>query len=245
MFTSGSVFQHQNEKIERGEISGPGTHYLHLDTLGIINGCVDDSIAQPAYSVMAWNNTYGVVAINETTKHKQLYELHRPDGILDQLRECQRLDRVLQNPKEGREGEKVEPSFVEEYCHNASTYSEETLVGPYMESGKYGWFDVTHSGVDPFPTNYHIGWLNQQWVQKALGAPLNFTWSSAMIGRSFDMHGDLARGGYLEALADLLDNGVKVHLMYGDRDFACNVSFIGGGFFFFWFPSGPFKIHKS
>ena len=34
------------------------------------------------------------------------------------------------------------------------------------------------------------------------------------------------RGGYLEGLADLLDKGVKVHLVYGDRDYACN--WVGG-----------------
>lgn len=30
----------------------------------------------------------------------------------------------------------------------------------------------------------------------------------------------------MEAVAYLLDSGVKVHLMYGDRDFACN--WLGG-----------------
>lgn len=33
-----SFFAQQNEKIANGTISGPGTHYIHLDTLGIING---------------------------------------------------------------------------------------------------------------------------------------------------------------------------------------------------------------
>lgn len=222
-----TVFQKQNEKISRGEISGPGTHYLHLDTLGIVNGCVDDLIQNEAYSFMAWNNTYGVVGINETTKHKQLYELHRPDGIVDQTRECQRLDRALrQQQQQDEEGkESIDPYFVEEYCANASEYSSKILVEPYMESGKFGWFDVTHPLADSFPTNYHIGWLNQHWVQKALGTPLNFTWSSIVVGRSFNEHGDMSRGTYLEALAELLDHGVKVHMMYGDRDYACNVGF--------------------
>lgn len=218
------VFQKQNDKISRGEISGPGTHYLHLDTLGIINGCVDDVVQSEAYSFMAWNNTYGVKAINETTKHKQLYELYRPNGILDQARECQRLDRVLRKAEEARDGdENISPHYVEEYCFNASTIGSDILVSPFMASGQYGWFDVTHPLADPFPTNYHIGWLNQHWVQKALGAPLNFTWASSVIGSSFNSHGDMSRGGGLEALADLLDHGVKVHLVYGDRDYACNV----------------------
>jgi carboxypeptidase C (cathepsin A) len=49
-------FQEQNEKIKNGSISGPGTHYLHLDTLGIINGCIDFEITQLANLDMAFNN---------------------------------------------------------------------------------------------------------------------------------------------------------------------------------------------
>lgn len=196
-----------------------------------------------AYSFMAWNNTYGVVGINETTKHKQLYELYRPDGVLDQIRECQRLDRLLQAAGGQDEDSRnnIDPDFVESYCRNVSKYQSEVLVSPYLESGRYGWFDVTHPAADSFPTNYHIGWLNQHWVQKALGVPLNFTWVSPAVSGSFDFHGDMSRGGYLEALADLLDNGVKVHLVYGDRDFACNVR----PFFFLFFCPPPRAILKE
>lgn len=38
--------------------------------------------------------------------------------------------------------------------------------------------------------------------------------------------GDFVRGDFLPAIGYLLDSGVKVHTMYGDRDFACN--WIGG-----------------
>lgn len=34
--------------------------------------------------------------------------------------------------------------------------------------------------------------------------------------------GDIARGGFLEDLGDLLDRGVQVVLMYGDRDYIGN-----------------------
>lgn len=42
------------------------------------------------------------------------------------------------------------------------------------------------------------------------------------MAAAFSAHGDMPRGGYLQGLADLLDAGVGVHLVYGDRDFACN-----------------------
>lgn len=31
-------FLEQNAKIDKGVIKGPGVHYLHIDTMGIING---------------------------------------------------------------------------------------------------------------------------------------------------------------------------------------------------------------
>lgn len=171
-----------------------------------------------AYSYMAWNNTYGLTAINETTKHRQLWELSRPGGIQDQMHECSRLAKALEDPGQTS----VDPVYVEQYCANVSDFSARILVTPYMETRKYGWFDVSHPSADPFPWNYHLGWLTQGWVQKALGVPVNFTWASPAISAGFDKHGDMPRGGYLEDLAHLLDNGVKVHLVYGDRDFACN-----------------------
>ncbi|KAF8864587.1 hypothetical protein BDZ45DRAFT_684976 [Acephala macrosclerotiorum] len=34
--------------------------------------------------------------------------------------------------------------------------------------------------------------------------------------------GDIVRGGFLETLGSLLDRGVQVTLVYGDRDYVCN-----------------------
>lgn len=42
-------FQTQNEKIENGTIEVDHAHYLHLDTLGIVNGALDDVIQGEAY----------------------------------------------------------------------------------------------------------------------------------------------------------------------------------------------------
>ncbi|KAF3771034.1 carboxypeptidase S1 [Cryphonectria parasitica EP155] len=234
-----NFFRKQNEKISRGEISGPGTHYLHLDTLGIVNGCIDVEVQDETYSFMAWNNTYGLVAVNETTKHRQLWELFRPGGLKDRAAKCKRLDQLLsaqrssqaQKKKEEEEhddndDEVVDPEYVEAYCRNLTMASQEILIQPYQETQQHGWFDVTHPAGDPFPPNYHLGYLNQQWVQRALGVPVNFTWASGSVSQAFSKHGDMPRGHHLEALADLLDGGVKVHLVYGDRDFACN--WIGG-----------------
>lgn len=49
-------FQQQNEKIINGTIDEEGTHYIHLDTLGIVNGLLDNLIQFPSYNQMAYNN---------------------------------------------------------------------------------------------------------------------------------------------------------------------------------------------
>lgn len=176
----------------------------------------------PAYSSFAWNNTYGLNVVNETTKHRQLYELERPGGLRDQILECQRLSEALKDPSSTTD---IDPSYVDQYCFNTSTTASSILIDPYVEGAKHGWYDVTHPLADPFPRNYHVGWLTQHWVQEALGVPVNFTNSQA-VGVAFSLTGDMPRHGYLTELAHLLDHGVKVHLVYGDRDYACN--WIGG-----------------
>ena len=51
-----ALFQDQNQKILNGTISEEGTKYIHLDTLGIINGKIDNSVQLPGYAHMAFNN---------------------------------------------------------------------------------------------------------------------------------------------------------------------------------------------
>jgi hypothetical protein len=67
-----------------------------------------------------------------------------------------------------------------------------------------------------------FGWLNQAHVQKALGVPVNHTWASPAVARAFSKTGDFVKGGQLENLAYILDHGVNVALLHGDRDYACN-----------------------
>lgn len=50
-----AFFELQNEKIANGTIGQPGSHYLHVDTVGIINGCIDKLCQVQAYADMAYN----------------------------------------------------------------------------------------------------------------------------------------------------------------------------------------------
>jgi len=52
-----NYFYQQNEGIKNGSVKGVE---LQMDTLGIINGIIDEQIQAPYYPEFAVNNTYGI-----------------------------------------------------------------------------------------------------------------------------------------------------------------------------------------
>jgi hypothetical protein len=87
-------------------------------------------------------------------------------------------------------------------------------------------YDISQPIQKPFPPPYLQGYLTQFHVLSALGVPVNYTPVSSAVNHAFDATFDPLRTGQLEALASLLDSGVRVHLMYGDRDLITN--WVGG-----------------
>ncbi|EFE44055.1 carboxypeptidase S1, putative [Trichophyton verrucosum HKI 0517] len=77
-----AFFEEQNQKIKNGTWKGhEGTmHVLHLDTLMIVNGCIDRLVQWPAYPQMAYNNTYGIEAVNASIHAGMLDALYRDGG---------------------------------------------------------------------------------------------------------------------------------------------------------------------
>lgn len=214
-----AFFQEQNEKIANGSLTEPGeSHYIHLDTLGIINGCVDLLVQAPSYPDMAYNNTYGIEAINETVYDQAMEAWSKPGGCKDQITRCRRL------AKEGDPHMYGNNAAVNKACQEADSYCSNTVEGPYILYSGRGYYDISHFDPDPFPPPYYLGYLSQNWVQKALGVPINFTESVDSVYTGFSSTGDYPRSdvrGYLEDIAYVLDSGIKVALVYGDRDYAC------------------------
>lgn len=85
-----------------------------------------------------------------------------------------------------------------------------------------GFYDIAHPAADPFPPPHLYGFLAEESVLAALGVPVNYTAASIAVGQAFDATYDFIAGGFLDKMAHLIAAGVKVHLVYGDRDFACN-----------------------
>ena len=206
-------FVRQNERIADGTLRGPGLHYLHLDTLGLVNGCVDSLYQEPAYAEFSYNNTYGIPIINETMLVSQRHWMHRPGGVLDHIRACQEAAEALDPDGCGNNDE------VNRLCLEASAIGRNASLGLFEAIARYAYMDITHPVVDSFPPGYWVGFLNRAWVQQALGVPVNHTAESATVARAFlSLTADFDKGGRIEDIAELLDHGVKVAMMYGDRD---------------------------
>lgn len=215
-----AYFQEQNSRIENGTWSEQGkTHILHLDTLLIINGCVDRYVQWPGYPMMAFNNSYGIQAINESRHDEVLRDLYREGGCLDQIEACRNSSLIYDPTNQGFN------ESVNKICQDAETFCTLNIRDPYFDTD-VNYYDISAPGAASFPPPWYQGWLNQPHVQQGLGIPINWTQSNAAVSRAFRGIGDYPRPGWIEDLAYLLEEGVKVSLVYGDRDYACN--YFGG-----------------
>ncbi|KAI9793675.1 MAG: hypothetical protein M1816_007570 [Peltula sp. TS41687] len=211
-----AYFEEQNEKFASGNANGDRTAYrVDLDTLGIVNGCVDILVQEPTYPEFAYNNTYGIQVINETIYRQALDSFYKRGGCRDRIVKCQNLAARLDSDESGDSEE------VNSACRDADNYCWLNVESTYLQYGDRGYYDVTHISPDPFPPPFFIGFLNQRWVQAALGVPVNYTISSNAVYDAFSATGDYIKGGLLKDLGDILDKGIKVALMYGDSDYAC------------------------
>ena len=141
-------------------------------------------------------------------------------GCRDRINNCRALSLEYDPTQRG-----VNTS-VNEICQDAETFCSNYVRDPYLDHSGRNYYDFGTFDPDPFPPPWYEGWLNQPHVQAALGVPLNFTQSSGVVSTAFRSIGDYPRPGWLEDLTYLLENGIKVALVYGDRDFACN--WLGG-----------------
>lgn len=57
-------FEQQNDKIANGSLKGSAIP-LHIDTVGLINACIDIDVQMDFYAEYAHNNTFGVKLITD------------------------------------------------------------------------------------------------------------------------------------------------------------------------------------
>lgn len=143
-----AYFQEQNERIANETITTEGeSYYIDLDTLGIINGCIDLLAQGLSYPEMAYNNTYGIQVINETVYQQAVDDWSRPQGCRDLILTCRAL------ASEGDPMAFGNNQTVNEACVEADQFCSTQVEGPFFSGGR-GFYDITHLSPDPFPPPY-------------------------------------------------------------------------------------------
>jgi hypothetical protein len=105
-------------------------------------------------------------------------------------------------------------------CQSATNICRLFVEVPYYSIGDRGVYDIRHPLADPTPPVYFIDYLNLASTQQAVGVDLNYTHDySRPVGRGFSMTGDEALRQSIRALERILENGVRVALIYGDADY--------------------------
>ena len=101
---------------------------MHLDTLGIINGCIDSVCQSPGWAEMAYNNTYGIEVIDKTAYETMMHEWNRPNGCKENNVKCHEMAKKS-DPRDLGDVEKVNA-----ICIQASNCTANTFIVPYMET---------------------------------------------------------------------------------------------------------------
>ncbi|KAH8684614.1 Alpha/Beta hydrolase protein [Tricladium varicosporioides] len=202
--------QSQNDKIMKGTLKNASV--IEIDTVGVQNGGIDFLVTAGSYPEMAYNNTYNFQAIPDADYLSAKQNL---TACVALIKQCQTLATTYDSDNYGNN------VTVNAACSNAYEYCYLYVEATYLKSGRSP-FDIGHTSPDPTPYKYEIGFLNQHWVQEALGVPLNFTYQNMAVYNQVMATGDIVRGGFLETLGSLVDRGIQVVLFYGDRDYVGN-----------------------
>ncbi|UPX17302.1 uncharacterized protein EKO05_0007668 [Ascochyta rabiei] len=210
-------FEQQNDLVAAdGSINGSAIE-LHVDTVGLVNACIDIDTQIDYYPEFAYNNTYGLQFINQT----------QYDSALAASPQCKNLTAVCRTLADAKDpGGLGNQPDVNKACLGAFLYCFSKLHDDFDASGRNKFDIVAPNLPESFPPKWAAGYLNDAETQQALGVPLNWTGQSLPVAVSFNATGDFILGYGLKKLAELLDRGVKVSLVYGDRDYQCN--WLGG-----------------
>ncbi|KAK4987699.1 hypothetical protein LTR50_004447 [Elasticomyces elasticus] len=202
-----NYFYDHNSMIANGTESGT---YLNLNTLGIGNGIIDEYIQAPYYPEFANFNTYGIKAVNDTVYNYMKFACYMSNGCLDQIAYCRNA--TVNGTSASQRA----------LCSEAQAMCRDNVEGPYYYYGGRGVYDIRHPFKDPTPPPYFLDYLNQGYVQNALGVDLNYTQANTEVYYAFQATGDFVYGNFKRDLEMLLSHGVRVNLYYGDADYICN-----------------------
>ncbi|OQO09089.1 hypothetical protein B0A48_05980 [Cryoendolithus antarcticus] len=207
-----AYFEEQNEAIQKGTYKAAHgkAAVIHIDTLLIVNGCIDRLVMYPTYATTAYNNTYDLPTVNSTIYAEMNAAWSQPGGCRDQILSCRAAAAIYDPQNLGVN------STVNTLCRTAQQYCENNIIGPGIEYTPQDYYDVGAWDPDPVPEPFFFGYMNQPHVQADIGARLKWTINAPQVNHAFVGIGDYIRDGGLHDLAYLLEKGVKVALYGGE-----------------------------
>lgn len=207
-----SYFEEQNQAILNGQLSSTTTLPIKLQSVGILNGQVDDLIQDYYYPEFAFNNTYGIQGISQTAQI---------NALTNYTSECVPAIQACRSAIASPYGDSADANRL---CESAQ-YTCNNLTVLMPAAGYYA-YDIRQMSPSPDPSAAYQEYLNTASVLESIGARVNYTESNPYVQEGFISTGDTIRGGMIQDLADLLKLGVRVALIYGDADYLCN--WLGG-----------------
>lgn len=207
-------FEEQNDLRANGTLASNVSLAIKLESVGIINGQIDDAIQDYYYPLFAYNNTYNEQVISQTDYLNALGMYENDGQCLDRITSCRAA--MNATDPEGYGDVAATNDLCEEaqyFCQNIST--------AYYSSG-HSPYDIRRIMPSPDPPAAYQEYLNNASVLAAIGARVNYTESSPYVQKAFISTGDTIRGGLVRDLAWLLEQGIRVALIYGDADYICN-----------------------
>ena len=209
-----SYFEQQNERRSTGTLKSNSTLAIQLETVGILDGLVDDLIQDYYYPFYAYNNTYGIQAISETDEINSLQDYSGANKCQAQIQNCRS---AMSSTDPNGYGD---VDATNQLCEQAA-FTCNNVTAAYINAG-YDPYDIRQKDPSPDPPAAYQEYLNNGSVLAAIGAKVNYTEANKYVQQGFIATGDSIRGGQIEDLASLLSRGIRVALIYGDADFLCN-----------------------
>lgn len=212
---------HQNARISNGTL--PCTRYrpIHVPAIGFTNGFLDLEAQVMSYATYAYNNTYGFQIYDDATYNHVLDSITRSGGCVDGIHKC-RAAKAQFDPDDI--GNDLTANAI---CAEVGKFCFENVLGPFYALANVSEFDIAAPKANPYPPMWAANFLNQPWVRKELGVPdgLNFTLVSKTVKNNFLATADMVRYEGGQDLTFLLNEGVQVAMVYGDRDWKCSCTF--------------------
>lgn len=184
-----------------------------------MQGCIDDLVQGKYYPIFANNNTYGIKALSLVDQQNAANDFVNADGCQQRIQTCRGAVAAADQNNQG------DVEAVNQICRSAGDYCEQNVIAPYTTSGR-SIYDISQKTPSSFPPSTYLEYLNTAELQEAIGVSINYTESNGAVAKAFQQTGDYERGNQIAQMAYLLSLGIRVALIYGDRDYVCN--WLGG-----------------